>query len=338
MLRIRWSGVGLAALALVVIVGTAHLAGLGADVGGTQTGWRYAVMIDAGSSGTRVYVYRWNLGQCLASGIPNVTAAHKADGSNAVLKVEPGLSFYVEAPHKVTDSIGQLLRFAEAHVPVAQHASTPLRLMATAGMRMLPQKSQAAILGQVRQFLDEHSVFEVPSGGIEIITGDRESLFTWIAANYGLGRFSSAKGDTTTIGCLDMGGASAQVAYEVGPRTEVPDTGQFVIASVWGRRVYAGTLQGFGSNEARRRYVDVLREKVGDGKIVTDPCLPPGLAEEQPAEDGTDVSLVGTGDFDDCYRRVVPLLRSPPYGSFADTVLPAPRHPSGDWFGISEYW
>ena len=60
-----------------------------------------------------------------------------------------------------------------------------------------------------------------------------------------------------------MGGASAQVAYEV-PPTHVLSSANtdgdefFTVQSVWGRRVYAGTLDGFGANEARRRYAESL--------------------------------------------------------------------------------
>lgn len=179
---------------------------------------------------------------------------------------------------------------------------------------------------------------------LQVMAGERESLFTWIAANYGLGRFSAVDQSAATYGCLDMGGASAQVAYEVGPTIEIGGPGngggQWVVEMIWGRRVYAGTLSGFGANEARRRHVERVIANVAEGEVGIDPCLPPGLITEvmRPNGDPTPISLVGTGSFDDCLAGVKPLLRTPAYGSFADTMLPAPAHVTAPWYGISEYW
>ncbi len=53
---------------------------------------------------------------------------------------------------------------------------------------------------------------------IQVIAGDTEGLYGWIAANYLLGGFDSpekhmhGKGHHT-YGFLDMGGASAQIAF-----------------------------------------------------------------------------------------------------------------------------
>jgi Golgi nucleoside diphosphatase len=269
----------------------------------------------------------------------------------AVLKIEPGLSWYKDAPQRAAASLAQLVRFAEAHVPPTAHASTPIHVFSTAGLRMLPERTRSAIEREVRQFLSEQSTFLLRENSVQVIPGHREALFVWIAANYGLGKLSSS--DDATLGCLDMGGASAQVAYEVPPThvssssssSELAEHGAvdplFTVQSVWGRKVYAGTLDGFGANEARRRYVDALHhnEHVKPGDVGTDPCLPPGLIDEQRRPSGGVISLVGTGDFDQCFERSVPLLRSKNLKhSFSDTILPHPAHPSAPWLGISEFW
>ena len=52
----------------------------------------------------------------------------------------------------------------------------------------------------------------------QVIDGRMEGVYGWIAVNYMLGRFDHAfvePNRQTTVGALDMGGASTQITYEV---------------------------------------------------------------------------------------------------------------------------
>ena len=105
----------------------------------------------------------------------------------AVLKLEPGLSWYKDAPQRAAASLAELVRFAESHVPRTAHASTPIHVFSTAGLRMLPAHTRSAIEREVRTFLAEQSPFLLREDAVQVIPGHREALFVWIAANYGLG-------------------------------------------------------------------------------------------------------------------------------------------------------
>lgn len=93
----------------------------------------YGVMLDAGSTGSRIHVYKFAVCQDgqLASLVDEVFEHTK-----------PGLSHYAAEPHEAARSLNPLLYLATKSVPVDLHNCTPVMLRATAGLRLL-QGTQA---------------------------------------------------------------------------------------------------------------------------------------------------------------------------------------------------
>jgi ectonucleoside triphosphate diphosphohydrolase 4 len=56
------------------------------------------------------------------------------------LSISAGISEFATSPEKVSDYISPLLSFAAEHVPRAKHKETPLYILCTAGMRVLPER------------------------------------------------------------------------------------------------------------------------------------------------------------------------------------------------------
>jgi Golgi nucleoside diphosphatase len=83
---------------------------------------KYVVMIDAGSSGSRVHVYSYRD----AAPLPEFELPSKT------LKLKPGLSSYEHAPAAGGASLLGLLEFARKHVRPADMAQTPVYLYAYA--------------------------------------------------------------------------------------------------------------------------------------------------------------------------------------------------------------
>lgn len=52
----------------------------------------------------------------------------------------PGISVTAAAPEQATPYLRPLLQFAAAHVPSRKHKETPLYILCTAGMRLLPER------------------------------------------------------------------------------------------------------------------------------------------------------------------------------------------------------
>lgn len=101
---------------------------------------RYGVVIDCGSSGSRVYVYFWPKHDAGSKDLLQIQHVIDKDLKPAIKKVTPGLSSFAEKPSEASDHLKPLLSFAAERVPKQKHKETPLYIMATAGMRMLNEK------------------------------------------------------------------------------------------------------------------------------------------------------------------------------------------------------
>jgi hypothetical protein len=220
---------GVALLPLLVTMGAA-----------ADSSASYAVVCDAGSTGTRAYVY--SLG---GAGRARIQAQQAA-------KVKPGLSAFGTRPHETVDYLMQLVRDATPLVPPHLRSQTPLFVHATAGMRLIPEEQQQGVYDALfaglwaRQAQDESEVGAVPfllrRENFATLTGDEEGFFGLLAVNY-LKRVIGAdlmpdmgkpdletalihrnymNGEPWVIGSLDLGGSSAQISFSTqrGPLTD----------------------------------------------------------------------------------------------------------------------
>ncbi|KIK58158.1 hypothetical protein GYMLUDRAFT_246199 [Collybiopsis luxurians FD-317 M1] len=340
-------------------------------------GRHFGIVIDAGSSGSRLQIYSWK-NPSLASTDWSTVFSHTLpkvekgtrDGQEWSTKVEPGISTFAENPEDIGSYLRPLLGLARDKIPPSLHKDTPLFLLATAGMRLLPSDKQAAILKETCLFLVYHSDFKIddpsesgPCGSsVLIITGEEEGLFGWIAVNYLMDGFLPSKGKRTTYGFLDMGGASTQIAFEPseGHQLDANNLIDVRLRMLDGEeihhKVFVTTWLGYGTNQARERYVGMAinefeETRSGEADVVPDPCLPKDLElHETPAFLGyadehakKTHRLVGTGSFEQCVRKSASLLNKdapcPDVPCLMNGVHVPPIDFSVSHFiGVSEYW
>ncbi|KAF2129273.1 hypothetical protein P153DRAFT_16447 [Dothidotthia symphoricarpi CBS 119687] len=337
--------------------------------------WRYGVVLDAGSSGTRVYIYRWlnsDTARKQATDAQLHTLPVIETDKKWTKKIHPGISTFGEHPHDVgRDHLDKLLSHALKKIPQQDVPNTPLFLLATAGMRILPDGQRKAVLKEVCDYAKTNTKFQLPDCDvhIQVIPGETEGLYGWIAANYLLGGFDQpekhdhGKGHNT-YGFLDMGGASAQIAFAPNvteAEKHANDLTLLRLRTVDGtpleHKVFVTTWLGFGVNQARQRYVKALLAS-SSSKELPDPCLPAGLKVEVTKEgkfiqldtDDEDdeaqeaaAELLGTGKFAECMHQTYPLLEKDKECTDAPCLLNGQHVPAIDFdvnhfVGVSEYW
>ncbi|CAO2817976.1 unnamed protein product [Amaranthus hypochondriacus] len=165
---------------------------------------RYAVIFDAGSSGSRVHVFCFD---------KNMDLVPIGNDLELFSQKKPGLSAYASNPHEAAESLVSLLEQAKAVVPKALQPKTPVRVGATAGLRQLAGDAPEKILQAVRDLLNDRSDLKLEGNGVAVLDGTQEGSFQWVTINYLLGNLG--KTYSNTVGVVDLGGGSVQMAYAV---------------------------------------------------------------------------------------------------------------------------
>ena len=89
----------------------------------------FKVVIDAGSSGSRVYIMYWPPHTGSKTELLQIKQMIDMDGNPVRKKIKPGISSYARFPGNASESLRPLLDFAAHHVPRRKHRETPLYIL-----------------------------------------------------------------------------------------------------------------------------------------------------------------------------------------------------------------
>ncbi|CAJ0593267.1 unnamed protein product [Cylicocyclus nassatus] len=318
----------------------------------------YGVIMDAGSTGTRLFLYTWTSNS--DKELINISPALDHLNSPVVKKVSPGLSSFQDHPHEAAEYVKPLLDYASQFIPLDKLPYTPVFLLATAGMRLVPEKQQKAILYDLHTKLPQMTPMQIMKEHIRIIEGRWEGIYSWIAINYILGNFkggfNSSLTRPETVGMIDMGGASMQIAFEMDQRDEFRSENVENI-NLGCRddddrhkyKLFVTTFLGYGVNEGLRKYEQELSDRLMHTKesYVRDECMPVNLQKIINRSDGSMFVRKGIGDWDGCVKQISEMLNKPsvnpkhmcePKCFFGNVAAPTVSLSKMKLYGFSEYW
>lgn len=321
---------------------------------------RFGIVIDSGSSGSRIQIYKWKDHPKEADGAVSKSPPKIYQEPSWVHRVTPGISSF--ADHQNVKRIweehfSKLIEHAEKIIPEDKRRETPLFVLATAGMRLLPQEKKDLVLKEICKILRRKSKFYIPEckSFIEVIDGETEGIYGWLSLNYLLGTFDDYQREANerkSVGFMDMGGASTQVSFAVADQEEITKFRDYlskvVLKNINGDiqewYLFASSWLGFGANETRKRYLQQLvnLSKTSHNEVVVDPCLPKNAEFDYVLDDNKYI-IKGIGKHDSCLKTMYPLLMK---------HIPCKEHPClfngvsspklsfdrDNFVGISEFW
>lgn len=199
---------------------------------------RHTIFIDAGSSGSRLYIFEYD-GE---SSLPVIKDIFSKD-------IKPGLSSYANHPDDAENAVKTLLDDANEYLTSKSinPREVEVNLLATAGMRLLPANQQQALYDHLSNYLKTHYAFQL--GEIKTISGKMEGLYGWLNINYLLGNFNP---DQKTVGTIDMGGASTQIVFATSNQTKPDDIITLTIHNQ-PYTVFSKSFLGFGQDQIREK-------------------------------------------------------------------------------------
>eukprot|EP00004_Rigifila_ramosa_P000234 TRINITY_DN10267_c0_g1_i3.p1 TRINITY_DN10267_c0_g1~~TRINITY_DN10267_c0_g1_i3.p1 ORF type:complete len:300 (+),score=63.49 TRINITY_DN10267_c0_g1_i3:1-900(+) len=267
---------------------------------------QYGIMLDAGSSGTRLYVYNWP--ERFSDSLPLVRNDLDQEFENDTY----GISDFASDPAGVAPYIRDLVASALPYVPQNKQARTPIYLKATAGMRLLPTEEQDAILAEIRTTLREFP-FPFEDSDIRVITGQEEALYGWVTVNFLLDTLDDADA-ADTFGAMDLGGASTQNTFSTNPAPAPPALYGGLDLTLGGvdHSIYAVSYLGFGRDEAQALHHSRLVAGLPSGSAVVDPCAHSGYNSTFIDDNSNTYFLLGASDYASCRGFTVLFIISLP--------------------------
>jgi len=294
---------------------------------------KYAVIVDAGSSGSRIYVYKYDSSRA----VPNLEQLNGKDGRPWAHKAEPGISTLAGKLGEVEKYIDRLIQpvrseLPESSFPRGTWSDTPFMWFATAGMRLLPAKEADDLTQKIREVAKNKNV--VPFGfedrWARTLSGEEEGAFAWISLNY-LNGFFTTDG-VEEYGVVETGGASSQMTFLA--KGNILSNKFIVIIDRKVYPLYTHSFLYFGQDQILKRIfynecfchpsgkiescTPCIDNNVYNGNPVLSACLIKDYTREWSiTHEGTDykVTLKGTGDSNQCAEEMDYLFR-PDYKCF----------------------
>lgn len=294
----------------------------------------HTVVIDAGSSGTRLFLYRVEPGplarveKLLEKEFSTMASGAKEDGINNFVRLDDATAGARVVPEIIDPLMEHARRFL-AEIDVAP-SQVEVNLLATAGMRYAASlHGQAAadrLYGTIRAGIHHHG-FAI--GEVRTTCGsEEEGIWTWINLNDVLYRVFD--GDHEPVGIVEVGGSSLQITF---PTDEDPDEVPHVHRVELNSRRFAVSCRSFlglGQDDARKE----MRRRLGpEGSAV---CFPGGFSADFDHGDVIDgvgefrLAADGRFEFGGCSNAYSQIVGD----RLAEAGVPDLTHARGDFVGI----
>lgn len=226
-------------------------------------------------------------------------------------RVTPGLA--KKDPTEIESYLKPLIDHAKKLVPEQKWSTTPIFLFATAGMRVIPEERQNAILSAVQTTLKQSQFrFDNPKQWARVISGDDEGVYGWVTANYLKRILFMDNAKQLAVGALDLGGASLQITFLI---RETPKKEPYSLKLPDNEyNLYTHSFLSYGQDMTTEWLFEYAAEmaRMRSGVVpqnIPFPCYLNGYKEKAILQaDGQEHTIVGTGDYSLCSEYQTTML------------------------------
>jgi hypothetical protein len=255
----------------------------------------YTAVVDAGSTGSRIYLYKATPGD----GFGTIQSLLSYSSSSI-----PGLSSFSGNPADAgPKGIQPLLDNLSQYLAQNQLQKNQVRVsvLGTAGMRNVDSGTAGAIYNSVKQSIGGS---DYTAADVGTISGQNEGLYSWADVNYLKHTFQN---HTPSYGLVEVGGSSAQVAYVTSAR----DNPNVVMKTINGVTypIFSISYLGLGQDSA---CAAMIADSASGGDATPNACYTAGYSFGANAGDPNPApgvkSLTGSYDYATCqgiYRSVI---------------------------------
>ncbi|KAK6181125.1 hypothetical protein SNE40_009054 [Patella caerulea] len=230
---------------------------------------QYGVILDVGSSSTKVRIYRWFNEEANPTDVPEIHLAH-----NKRIKVsledlahdEEGLE------RELMMAIDIAVEYINNTETMVDFTQISMYVMSTAGTRTLTGYDARHFVKNIRKILSNSSInpFYFKASNIQILSGEEEGVYSWLSTNYLLGFFNFTGPPVSPVGILEMGGGSTQISFI--PHDPLYD-GEFHLYVAKRRYdLYVHSYLNFGQNYMKHRVNNWLLHHHKNKPHISDPC------------------------------------------------------------------
>ncbi|XP_060080898.1 ectonucleoside triphosphate diphosphohydrolase 8-like isoform X2 [Ylistrum balloti] len=258
---------------------------------GYDVDMKFGVILDAGSTSTKVHVYTWKRKEQETT-VPQITEVQYQ-------KYKPGVGAFADREHEMGDYLLPMFDFLTSNVPAQAHNTTPVLFMATAGVRLLPESAAQSILRGVHLVMSNSSLnpFLYQERFVRILSGEEEGFLAWISANYLHGFFTDHRPLEESFGIIEVGGGSCQVAFI--PEVPIYEDKMPVYIGGHTYEVYTHSYLSYGAQTMTSRIRNHLVRRNKHAIALVDPCMLIDDTYNLIAADKT-VRIVGGSNASEC--------------------------------------
>ena len=261
----------------------------------------YGCLIDAGSKGSRLYVFKWQ--QSKKDPLPDLTEINKISFKSPLAKIGSDVEIEMLLNNMAAKCKNEIKTL---YPKIMDFRNVPFYLKATAGMRSIPIERQKQILKIVRKAIRINGFLYKNDDFAKVITGKDEGIYGWIALNYLNGILPENEKDKKIkkepYGVLDLGGSSMEFTF-LTDKTKVKDNQYKLKLKNIDYNIYTFCFDHLGQFDMYSTISDYLIKKNINEKYISHPCLLKDYSENY-TYNNKQYYFNGTGNFEKCNNLI----------------------------------